>query len=148
VIGYMTQTVEGRLTSRVDRIVLLERELVPILVPLRKAYSVCRLGTRNDDLLDSQLRTSLDDVIRRLCVGLERLVIGYQHVSGIGRQVDHCIWDSRRSRSRNSKVLHGKVRSQGVEDLTRVGQIDLEGVDVHAWVWELGEVKVEDGVAL
>jgi hypothetical protein len=148
VIDSAVERVEGQFTSRVDRVVLLERELVPVLVSLSKAYSVGRLRTRNDNLFDSQFRTSLDDVIRRLRVGLERLVVGYQHVSGIRRQVDHCIGCSRRSRSRNAKVFHGKVRCQGVEDLTRIGQIDLEGVDGYAWVRELGEVEVEDGVAL
>lgn len=121
---------------------------MPILVPLCETHPVGSLGTGDDNLLDSELDSRLDHVVGRLRVRLERLVIGYEHVTRIGGEVDDGIRGLGRSGSFDPKLLHIEQRSERVEDLAQIGQVDFEGVDGYFWVGKVDEVEVEDVVAL
>lgn len=40
------------------------------------------------------------------------------------------------------------MRGEGIENLSRVGEVGLEGVDIRGWVWKGDQVQVQDFVAL
>lgn len=64
----------------------------------------------------------------------------YQHVACVCSEVDDCIGGP--SVLGLLIVTEAEVRCQGVEDLSTVGEIGLEGEDSGILVWELGEIHV------
>lgn len=121
---------------------------MPVLVSLGETDPIRRLGTGDDDLLDPQLGPRLDDVVSRLGVGPEGLVIGDEHVTSVGRKVDDGVRGLRRTRTGDLELVEVEQRGKGVEDLARFGQVDLQGVDGYRGIGEGDEIQVEDFVAL
>ena len=103
-----------------------------ITIALGKANSICCLTARNDDFLDSQLACSLNYIISTQHVPLETLIIRHQHIprirckvyDGIDRAHGYC---SRVTRVR--VFIDMEVGSEGIENLTSIREVCLEGVD-------------------
>lgn len=82
-----------RLTHRVDIVVFLKREDVVVPLALPETHGIRRLGTADHDLLDTELASDLDDVVRGLSVTVEKLVVGNKHVSSVRGEVDDDVGD-------------------------------------------------------
>jgi hypothetical protein len=60
--------------------------------------------------------------------------------------VDDCVW--RRGILGSFVVLEAVVACEGIEDLSTVCEVGLEGEDAGFWVGEVSQVDVENFVAL
>lgn len=111
-------------------------------ITLGKADSVSGLGAGDDDLLDTEFAGGFNYVVSCSHVASEALVIWDEHVASVGGKVDDNIWRLRDL----GVVVAGKVEmgGEGIEDLTAVGEIGLEGEDIVIGSREVDQVKVQD----
>lgn len=116
-----------------------------VAIALGKANPISGLTARNNDLLDSQLACGLNHVVSTQHVPLEALVVRHQHVPRIRCEMyDGIDWAHRYCFrvARVGVIIDMEVRSKGVEYLTSISEVCLEGVD--GGMRERGEVKVEN----
>lgn len=119
-----------------------------ITIPLGKANPIRSLTTRNNDLLHPQFTSRLNDVIRAQHIALEALIIWHQHIPCVRCEMYDCIDGTNGNGVSMARVLivgDVEVRGQGIEDLTGVCEVRLEGVDRR--MGKGGQVEVEHGVA-
>lgn len=120
-----------------------------VAIALSKADPISGLTARNNDLLDSQLACGLNHVISTQYVPLEAFIVRHKHVPRIRCEMyDSIDWTHRYCFrvTRVGVVINMEVRSKGVEDLTSISEVCLEGVD--GGMRERGEVQVEDRMTL
>ena len=118
-----------------------------VTVALRKTNTICCLTARNDDFLDSQFACSLNYIISAQHVPLETLIIRHQHIPGKSCEVYHGIDGAHRNCSRVTRVgviIDMEVGSKGIENLTSIREVCLEGVDCG--VGKRGQIKIENRV--
>lgn len=140
---------------RVDRVLFREGQLDIIGLAKAKADAKRALARRDHNLLDAELGRRLDDIVRRLRIGAEGLVVGHNHVARVRRKMDDDVGHAqvparlaRRGRVRQAVLAHRKERGERVPHLTRVGQVGLERVHGDRWVREIDQVQVEHLVPL
>lgn len=114
-----------------------------IRIALSKAYTVSRLRACDDDLLDAELASTVDHIVRRQNICLEAFVVWYKHVPCPSSEVNDNVRCGRDVSLHISS--HVEVLSHRVEDLPSIGEVSLEREDV--WVVEWYEVEVQDFVA-
>ena len=76
----------------VNVVIFFQGKGVVIGIALGEADAVGGFGTGDENLLDPELGCGFDDVVGRSHIGSEALVVWYQHVAGVGGEVDHDIW--------------------------------------------------------
>lgn len=130
----------------IDIVVLLEWERVVIGIALGKANAIGGFRAGDDDFGNAEFAGCFDDIVGCGHVASEALVVWDEHVACVGCKVDDYIWRLRDL----IFVVAGKVvvRCEGIEHLTTVGEIGLEGENVVVGAGEVDQIDVEDLVAL
>jgi hypothetical protein len=147
-VSVLHESKSVELTHRVDVVVFLQREYIIVPVALPETDRVCRLRAANHNLLDSEFASDLDHVVRRLSVSVEQLIVRNEHVPGVRGEVDDNVRNQGWSRRGDLVFLHFEERGEGVEDLSAVGQIGLEGVHGDLGIREGDDVEVHDCLGL
>jgi hypothetical protein len=155
---------DGVSVHGIDVVGFVEREGGVIEVALAEADFVGCFGTGDYYLAHAEFAGGFDDVVCTCCIAaITFVVLGllvsrggretsmfrtyrHEHIPGIRGEVNDRI--GRAGVVRALVVLEAVVRGQRVEDLAAVGQVGFEGEDARAGVGEVGEVDVEDLVAL
>ncbi|MNT36685.1 hypothetical protein D3C72_1727860 [compost metagenome] len=118
--------------------------MVEILLALGKTDPVGGLARCDDDLADTKLHRSLDDVVSSHCIDAERLIVGlYQNARNRG-EVDHRIIGQNTLPA--FELCKVPVHGQGIKDLPAVGDVDNEIGDARPV--ERNEIDVVDLITL
>lgn len=115
-------------------------------VALGEANAIGGFRAGDDDFGDAEFAGSFDDIVGCSHVASEAFIVWDEHVACVGCKVDDYIWRL----GHLILVVTGEVimRGEGIEDLTTVGEVGLEGEDIVVGAGEVDQVDVEDLVAL